>query len=260
MERIASLIQELQEAYQQRAEAGKLLLIVNELQSCLLQQSTSLPKEKRRVAVLLPGMTNAETADFMPTIVASTLKVEEKKLLVLEVDEAEVAQELNEPEMIPAIVQETTKEAPQVTPKTKSGLLFDWEEGVDELPTFIHQEGSKDGDSKEEDVVKMVEEINLPTLNERLATTRNELADQLGAAPIKDLRKAVGLNDRFVFINELFRGDETMYDRSIKTINNFAIYAEAQYWMERELKVKLGWDNEKLVTQDFYALVRRRFA
>jgi hypothetical protein len=97
-------------------------------------------------------------------------------------------------------------------------------------------------------------------LNERLATTRNELADKLGASPIKDLRKAIGLNDRFVFINELFRGDETMYDRSIKTINNFAIYAEAQYWMERELKVKLGWDNEKFVTQDFYALVRRRFA
>lgn len=259
MERIASLIQELQEAYRQGAESGKLLLLVNELQSCLLQHSTSLPKEKRRVAVLLPGLQTVESTDFLLASDAATPNKEEKDVFVLEVDEQEVAQELNEPVIIPVTV-DAPKEKPPVASKTQSGLLFDWEEGVQELPTFIHQEGSKEEEKNEAFSNKLEEQIQLPTLNDRLATTRNELADQLGAAPIKDLRKAIGLNDRFVFINELFRGDETMYDRSLKTINNFAIYAEAQYWMERELKVKLGWDNEKSVTQDFYALVRRRFA
>ena len=51
-----------------------------------------------------------------------------------------------------------------------------------------------------------------------------------------------------------------MYERSIKTINNFSIFQEAYYWMERELKLKLAWDMEKHSTQLFYQLVKRRFA
>jgi hypothetical protein len=58
----------------------------------------------------------------------------------------------------------------------------------------------------------------------------------------------------------LFRGDEPMYERSIKTINSFNIYPEAEYWMNRELKIKLGWDDTKEIVKHFYQLVKRRFA
>lgn len=99
-----------------------------------------------------------------------------------------------------------------------------------------------------------------PSLNDRLKEERPELAHKLKEAPIKDLRKAIGINDRFVFVSELFRGDEVMYERSIKTINAFHILQEAEYWMNRELKVKLGWNDNKETVQQFYGLVRRRFS
>ena len=51
-----------------------------------------------------------------------------------------------------------------------------------------------------------------------------------------------------------------MYERSIKTINGFRIFAEAEYWIERELKVKLGWEEDKPATRHFYQLVKRRFS
>jgi hypothetical protein len=51
-----------------------------------------------------------------------------------------------------------------------------------------------------------------------------------------------------------------MYERSIKTINSFNIYPEAEYWISRELKIKLGWDNELPVVTQFDQLVRRRFS
>jgi hypothetical protein len=86
------------------------------------------------------------------------------------------------------------------------------------------------------------------------------LAHVLKDAPIKDLRKGIGVNDKFLFINELFRGDEAMYERSIKTINSFHILPEAEYWINRELKVKLGWNDNKDTVQYFYQVVRRRFA
>ena len=73
------------------------------------------------------------------------------------------------------------------------------------------------------------------------------------------MKKAIGINDQYLFINELFRGDQTMYERSIKTINSFNIYGEAELWIKRELKLKLGWNEDSDVVQLFDQLVRRRF-
>ncbi len=97
------------------------------------------------------------------------------------------------------------------------------------------------------------------SINDKLKQGKTELVEFLKDTPVKDLRKAVGINDRFTFINELFRGDEAMYERSIKTINGFNIYPEAEYWITRELKTKLGWLPDNDVVEHFDNLVRRRF-
>jgi superfamily II DNA or RNA helicase len=93
-----------------------------------------------------------------------------------------------------------------------------------------------------------------------LKENKKELSELLQDTPIKDLRKAFGVNDRYLFINELFNGDEVMFDRSIKTINAFSIYPEAEYWIRRELKVKLAWDDKSTFVLQFDQLVKRRFA
>jgi len=98
------------------------------------------------------------------------------------------------------------------------------------------------------------------SLNEKLKSDVVDLRSALNDTPVRDLKKAIGINDKHVFINQLFRGDEAMYERSIKTINAFRILPEAEYWMERELKVKLGWDENRDVTRHFYQLVKRRFS
>jgi hypothetical protein len=85
------------------------------------------------------------------------------------------------------------------------------------------------------------------------------LSEKLGSSKITDLRKGIAVNDRFRFIKSLFRSDEILFDRSIKTINNFSNVAEAQYWIQRELVIKLGWNDEDELVQQFYSLVSRRF-
>jgi hypothetical protein len=100
------------------------------------------------------------------------------------------------------------------------------------------------------------------SLNDRLkyASSYNEIGSSIKTTPIKDLRKAIGINDRYVFISELFRGDETMYERSIKTINGFNVYGEAELWIKRELKLKLAWLDENEIVRLFDQLVKRRFS
>ncbi|WP_323825529.1 hypothetical protein, partial [Pseudomonas aeruginosa] len=67
------------------------------------------------------------------------------------------------------------------------------------------------------------------SINDKLKQEETEVATMLEEAPIRDLKKAISINDRYLFINNLFRGDENMYERSIRTINGLNIYPEAQY-------------------------------
>lgn len=122
-----------------------------------------------------------------------------------------------------------------------------------EIPTLTHQQQPKE-------INDIMGRSVSTSLNEKLRSDVLELKSALNDTPVRDLKKAIGINDRFVFISQLFRGDEVMYERSLKTINSFRILPEAEYWMERELKVKLGWDENREPTKHFYHLVRRRFS
>lgn len=132
-----------------------------------------------------------------------------------------------------------------------SGWLFDLQT---ELPII------------EASPVKEILELNdiilddAPSIHDQLKQQENNVSASFQETPIRDLKKAIGINDRYLFINELFRGDETMYERSLKTINGFAIFPEAQYWIQRELKVKLGWNDRSETVDHFHQLVKRRFA
>jgi len=124
---------------------------------------------------------------------------------------------------------------------------------VKEVPTLAHQD-------KELLEINELIGVKEESLNERLRVEKLELASVLKETPIRDLKKAIGINDRYLFVNDLFRGDDTMYERSIKTINSFNILAEAEYWIQRELKVKLGWNEDTEAVKHFDQLVRRRFS
>lgn len=106
---------------------------------------------------------------------------------------------------------------------------------------------------------------DMPTLSRQTRPGGSKAAKQVSAPKagrnsIKDLHKAITAQDRIAFVRELFRGDETMFERSIKTINNFSSLTEAEYWIERELKTKNGWMTSHPVTSQFEQLVKRRFS
>ena len=148
-------------------------------------------------------------------------------------------------------VERNGKHHPHHTGKKQenTGWLFD---PIQEIPTLAHQQSTRELN----DVIGS----NGTSLNDQLREEKKEVGHLLKETPIKDLKKGIGVNDRFVFLSDLFRGDEAMYERSLKTINGFRILPEAEYWINRELKIKLGWDDNHHVTQQFYQLVRRRFS
>jgi len=241
MERIEALISKLKQQFEQNAEPVLMLGTVQLLEFELTKmnagsrQSLGTPK----VAVVLP-ISNALAHAGMAQYEKYAPKVAEQPLqsAVKEPDSHRVKETLLVDEGSVSVLQ-------------KNGQL-DWVfDPMTEIPTLSHQ-----GKEKEVNDVTTQGE----SLNDKLKQGKTELVEVLKETPVKDLRKAIGINDRFLFINELFRGDENMYERCIKTINNFNIYAEAEYWISRELKVKIGWNNDSSTVQHFDQLVKRRFS
>ncbi len=105
----------------------------------------------------------------------------------------------------------------------------------------------------EEVAKEIVEEVEV-------RITNTELQEKLALDPIKDLKAAIGINDKFQFISTLFNGDEKAFEQGVKTINGFKIYAEAQFWIKSNLREQYNWDETAEVVKAFDLLVKRRFA
>ena len=231
MDRIGDLVNKLKEQFEQNADPAKMLITIQLLQAEIgsLQPGSSRVLGTSKVAVILPHRMNIPPPEFEKKASRSPAKpavLETKETLLVQEDSVSIVQKNGQLDMI-----------------------FD---PMLEIPTLSHQ-------LRQTEVNESVSPKEA-TINDRLKQGKAELMEILKATPVKDLRKAIGINDRFHFVNELFRGDETNYERSIKTINNFNIYAEAEYWINRELKVKLAWDDTKDIVREFYQLVKRRFS
>ncbi len=255
MERVETLLQKLQQQVNEKLSVDRLLLTVQMMQHELTHLQGNLPLETNKATVVsMPLQTIINqplNAGIIAQVSATAPVTEEKTVAVLQVDEAEVEAELEEIKRNASLIQ-------NISSHSKPPMYLEPLE--DDIPTLIHQE------LPVAPINAPVKEVNewaskeSRSINEYLNQPATEISAKLSDGPVKDLKKAIGINDRFLYINELFRGDEAMYERSIKTINSFTIWPEAEYWIRRELKTKLGWVDSTPTVKQFDQLVRRRFS
>jgi len=220
MERVGILIDKLKEQFAQQAETDSLLATV-EMIMLELQQQKNAPSSNSAVSVMDLLLNNSRMHSISMTN-SLISKSNQKKNTEL------------------------------------SGWLFDINTSLPVVEDDIENKKNEFATGKMElnDLIKN----EAFSINDQLKQREPEVAHGFNETPIRDLKKAIGINDRYLFINELFRGDEIMYERSVKTINGFNIFPEAQYWIERELKLKLGWNNDSIAVEHFDQLVKRRFS
>jgi len=259
MKRVETLLQKLQQQINDKLPIDNLLLTVQMIQHELTHIQGTLPASNyKAVTISMPLQAINNQLVNTEIIPLSTLLPEEKTLEILQVDEAEIEAELEEIKRNASLLQ-------SISFNNKPAVLYNASE--DEVPTLLHQQNPASINVPEQqEVTVTTKEVNEwvgkenKSLNDILKESTTELSASLGDSPVKDLRKAIGINDRFLYINELFRGDEAMYERSIKTINSFTIWPEAEYWIRRELKTKLGWVDTNPTVKQLDQLVKRRFS
>lgn len=245
MERVETLLQKLQQQLKEKLEIDQLLVTVQMMQHELLHLQGKPKSQNNKAVVVSMPVSNYIHQSINESRTEHPLVSEEKIVEILQVDEDEIAAELDELKRNASVMH-------QFSGNNKPPLFFDATD--EEIPTLAHQDNIR---SKE---VNQSMEGETASLNDRLKEIKIEISEKLTDLPVKDLKRAIGINDRFLYINDLFRGDEAMYERSIKTINSFSIWAEAEYWIRRELKTKLGWSDEDETVKQFDQLVKRRFS
>lgn len=100
---------------------------------------------------------------------------------------------------------------------------------------------------------------NQNTVNEQFSENQNTtLADKLKQSPISDLKQAIGINLKYLFMNDLFEGENTHYNEAVDVLNSFGSSEEANNKLS-ELRQQYNWDDENTSVIRFTELVERRY-
>ena len=90
-------------------------------------------------------------------------------------------------------------------------------------------------------------------------STKPNLGEKLEHAPVGDLREAIGINDKFQFINELFNGDMDQYNKVLDELNSFASLQGALTYLS-ELSVQYDFQKAGMAFQRLKALLNKKYA
>lgn len=94
------------------------------------------------------------------------------------------------------------------------------------------------------------------TLGETIAPPRGEASELARTEPVTDLRRAIGINDKFLLLRDLFGGDETAYGRAIDALNGMESLDDCMIWIAEHYAWNAGCDGAKFLME----LLERKYA
>jgi hypothetical protein len=85
------------------------------------------------------------------------------------------------------------------------------------------------------------------------------LADKMLHSSITNIREAIGINEKFLFINELFNGDLSRYNKILDDINELTTKKGVDTYL-LELKIQFQWADENDAYIKLRELLDRKFS
>jgi hypothetical protein len=177
----------------------------------------------------------------------------------------EIGPEPVEPEPIPVqepeeVISEIEKPSEEVVQEIVSEAAIEQVvQEVEEIPSQVEEETLQAEESVIEEKVTATLVEPAVDRNEQLKQEDNSLASRLKKSPIVDLKASIGLNQRFLFSNELFNGNMEAFNRAINEINHMESFEDAKRYLEIQVAPQYHWNLEGETVLEFQELVERRF-
>ncbi|WP_423149185.1 hypothetical protein [Rubrolithibacter danxiaensis] len=154
-------------------------------------------------------------------------------------------------------VRQTMEDAKEETPVE--------EQKVFELPPVIHNEQPKtslsdinpDSHSTLSEQQSPVKTINDLISAQRKASTGSSYFNRQPASA--DLKSSISLNDKLLFIKDLFNGYSLAYSEAIELLNRFDTLEAADKFLKTNYSEKNNWAAKQTTVNKFYEILNRRF-
>ncbi len=225
------------------------------------EEATEAPEEKEDTAVVGKEEETTETIEEKEeTAVAgkeeeATEAPEEKEDTAVAEKEEEVTEAPEEKE---EVIEEEFVEAPVREPVK---IVFETkeEEIISPKKKRIKDKSGIDLFSTPETTVADKFKDEPKSINERILDNREDksIAAKMQKEQIKDLKLAIGLNEKFLFINELFGGDMKSYSKAIDLLNEKTPLEEAIKTLN-EMKEDNKWDESSDSFKKLLNLLERK--
>ncbi|OPZ98520.1 MAG: hypothetical protein BWY70_01203 [Bacteroidetes bacterium ADurb.Bin408] len=186
-----------------------------------------------------------------------------------------------QPEIIPVVPAENIPEKtiqPDNTPivETKSEPLTEFKEKPTIIQPPVEQKPEKtplkttppaDNVTKKaadlfSDSPTIIEKFKTDSqsINDKIAQSKSDasLSAKMKESPVADLKKAIGINEKFRFVNELFEGNLSDYNATIEKLNTIGNAPDALKYLG-ELAAKYKWAPESNSLSNLKDLIRRRY-
>jgi hypothetical protein len=165
----------------------------------------------------------------------------------------------DEQKTAPDIIQEIkTEEAPEkITAPVDQKIMDERTNAINKTSKPV----SKSGSLFEEEPVVANKFESQQTIHDKIAKSKEEKSwhEKLQSQPVTDLKKSIGINEKFKFVNELFDGHLQDYNESIDFLNNCKTVNEAQNFIDDTLIPKFNWKKDSAVYQSLQSLIQRKF-
>ena len=100
------------------------------------------------------------------------------------------------------------------------------------------------------------------TVNDILSRniSQQTVAGQFNSRQVKDLKGMISLNDKLLFVRDLFNGYSLAYSEALELLNRFDKFEAADNFLKQNYAVKNNWADKQDVTDKFYEVLNRRFS
>ena len=95
-----------------------------------------------------------------------------------------------------------------------------------------------------------------PAPEKKPEPAKSPTTGSLIGAPVKDIRQAISLGDRFLFQREIFGGNGELMQKTLESLNNLNSMQEATRYMDEHFSL----DKDNPTTELFMNVMRRRFS
>lgn len=203
-----------------------------------------------KIEVVVPVVEEEIIVEKVPEIKA---KVEEEPVLDFslfdENEEVEIADDVQpEVELFAPVEEKVEIPVVPVTPVAEVKPIID----------EVKQESEVIPELSTEEPIVVVREKGSSFLD-RLSILDNSISSQLAGRKIDTLSGAFGINERLLYINQLFDGSGEAFSDAIKVLDSQQNLDEASHKVE-ELAFANSWNPEEEVVLEFLAIIKRRYA